>query len=58
MEKRKATTDLNHENWDRDEEPEDKGTFQTASEDVLKTRVIKKAKRNISAGESGTGRAW
>lgn len=57
MEKRKATTDLNHENWDRDEEPEDKGTFQTASEDVLKTRVIKKAKRNISAGESGTGKS-
>lgn len=45
MAKRTATSDLNHDNWDREDEPEDAGAFSKASEDVLKTRVIKIAKR-------------
>ncbi|XP_075167049.1 nuclear pore complex protein Nup50 [Haematobia irritans] len=48
--KRQATSDLNHDNWDRDEEPEERGTFKTANEDELKNRVIKKAARRRVAG--------
>lgn len=48
--KRQATSDLNHDNWDREEEPEDRGTFRTANEDELKNRVIKKARRKIAPG--------
>ncbi|XP_030387458.1 nuclear pore complex protein Nup50 [Scaptodrosophila lebanonensis] len=43
--KRQATSDLNHQNWDLEEEPEERGTFKTASEEEMKTRVIKKARR-------------
>lgn len=43
--KRTATSDLNHDNWDREDAPEDAGTFQRASEESLKRRVIKTAKR-------------
>jgi nuclear pore complex protein Nup50 len=43
--KRTAGSDLNHENWDQEEEAEEAGTFTTASDDILKDRVIKKAKR-------------
>lgn len=56
--KRQATSDLNHDNWDREEEPEERGIFRTATEDELKNRVIKKAKRKIAtdsdAGDSGS----
>lgn len=45
MAKRTATREINHENWDQDDEPEDPGTFQRASEEELKGRVIKTAKR-------------
>lgn len=43
--KRNATTDLNHDNWDQEDEQEDAGSFKKASEDVLKQRVIKVARR-------------
>ncbi|KAG5876185.1 hypothetical protein JTB14_032393 [Gonioctena quinquepunctata] len=43
--KRRATSDLNHDNWNHEEEPEDSGTFQRASERELKKRVIKTARR-------------
>lgn len=43
--KRSATSDLNHENWDTEEKPEKAGTFQRASEDSLKRRIIKTARR-------------
>lgn len=47
--KRSAGYDLNADNWDKEEEPEDRGVFQTASESELKNRVIKKARRKVSA---------
>ncbi|XP_043663168.1 nuclear pore complex protein Nup50 [Drosophila teissieri] len=50
--KRQATSNLNHDNWDQEEEPEERGTFRTATEDELKTRVIKKARRKIAGGSS------
>lgn len=43
--KRSASSDLNHDNWDRDDDVEDAGTFQKASDDVLKRRIIKTARR-------------
>lgn len=43
--KRTAVSELNHENWDDDAEPEDAGTFKKASEDILKQRIIKTARR-------------
>lgn len=43
--KRAATRDINHENWDQEDEPEEAGEFEKAPESVLKTRVIKTAKR-------------
>ncbi|XP_061398849.1 nuclear pore complex protein Nup50 [Musca vetustissima] len=57
--KRQATSDLNHDNWDREDEPEERGTFKTADEQELKNRVIKKAARRRVAGttdsaDSGT----
>ncbi|XP_051232162.1 nuclear pore complex protein Nup50 [Dicentrarchus labrax] len=54
MAKRIADKELTDRNWDQEEEGEEAGTFSVASEDVLKNRAIKKAKRrNIGAeGES------
>ena len=46
--KRGATSKLNHDNWDQEDEPEEQGTFQQASEDALKGRVIKKARRKLA----------
>ncbi|XP_054740126.1 nuclear pore complex protein Nup50 [Anastrepha obliqua] len=51
--KRQATTNLNHENWDQEDEAEERGTFRKAPEDELKNRVIKKARRKVTAGGSG-----
>ncbi|KAH8252513.1 hypothetical protein KR032_000379 [Drosophila birchii] len=50
--KRQATTNLNHDNWDQEEEPEERGVFRQATEDVLKTRNIKKARRMVAGGPS------
>ncbi|PVD33668.1 hypothetical protein C0Q70_04926 [Pomacea canaliculata] len=54
MPKRNAATELNHENWNVEEESEEAGSFVLADEDVLKTRVIRKAKRTIQ-GDGGSG---
>ncbi|XP_055585690.1 nuclear pore complex protein Nup50 [Uranotaenia lowii] len=55
MAKRGALSDLNHDNWNEEEESEEAGTFSQASEAVLKSRVIKTARRR--AADSGTGSA-
>lgn len=54
MAKRIADKELTDRNWDQEEEGEEAGTFSVASDDVLKNRAIKKAKRrNVgSEGES------
>lgn len=44
--KRRPGTDLNHDNWDEDEEIEEVGVFKKASPDELKQRTIKVAKRH------------
>lgn len=54
MAKRIADKELTDRNWDQEEEGEEAGTFSVASEDVLKSRAIKKAKRrNIGEGDGG-----
>ncbi|XP_038635848.1 nuclear pore complex protein Nup50 isoform X1 [Scyliorhinus canicula] len=56
MAKRTADKELTDRNWDQEEESEEAGTFSVASEDVLKNRAIKKAKRrNILAESEGGG---
>lgn len=55
--KRRATSDLNHDNWDRETEPEAAGTFQTANENELKNRVIRKAVRRIAGSSDKPGDA-
>ncbi|XP_053972624.1 nuclear pore complex protein Nup50 [Hylaeus volcanicus] len=52
--KRSATTELNHDNWQEEHEPEDAGTFTKASDDVLEKRVVKRAKRRLQATEDNT----
>uniref|UniRef100_A0A672NBP1 Nuclear pore complex protein Nup50 n=1 Tax=Sinocyclocheilus grahami TaxID=75366 RepID=A0A672NBP1_SINGR len=55
MAKRIADKELTDRNWDQEDEGEEAGMFSIASDDVMKNRAIKKAKRrNIGAeGESG-----
>eukprot|EP00062_Callorhinchus_milii_P009926 gi/632954236/ref/XP_007892853.1/ PREDICTED: nuclear pore complex protein Nup50 isoform X1 [Callorhinchus milii] len=69
MAKRTADKELTDRNWDQEEESEEAsdvcstkalftaaGTFSVASEDVLKNRAIKKAKRrNILSESEGSG---
>ena len=45
MAKRNAISDLNHDNWADEEEPEEAGTFRQADKSTLQGRVIKKAVR-------------
>ncbi|KAL7882776.1 hypothetical protein SRHO_G00004340 [Serrasalmus rhombeus] len=54
MAKRIAEKELTDRNWDQEDEGEEAGTFSIASDDVMKNRAIKKAKRrNLGAeGES------
>ncbi|XP_076274490.1 nuclear pore complex protein Nup50 [Rhynchophorus ferrugineus] len=53
--KRSATSELNHDNWDQEEDVEVQGTFQKASNETLKSRVIKTAKRrNPIRSEEGS----
>lgn len=55
--KRTATSDLNHENWNKEEKKEDAGTFVKASEEVLEKRVIKTAKRRIPNTGDGAAKS-
>lgn len=57
--KRGATSDLNHDNWDQEEESEDAGAWKEAGKDVLKERVIRKAKRRgVTKTVSGGWEHW
>lgn len=50
--KRTAGTELNHDNWNEEEEAEDAGEFKKASDKILQQRIRKVAKRRIGPGES------
>lgn len=56
--KRPASTELNHDNWDKGECPEEAGTFKKAADEVLEKRVVKRAKRRLQSGEDGTRSAF
>ncbi|XP_029350624.1 nuclear pore complex protein Nup50 [Echeneis naucrates] len=58
MAKRIADKELTDRNWDQEEEGEEAGTFSVASEDVLKYRAIKKAKRRNVGTEGEAGAAF
>ncbi|XP_078529965.1 nuclear pore complex protein Nup50 [Lissotriton helveticus] len=58
MAKRIAEKELTDRNWDQEEDTEEAGTFSVASEDVLKGRAIKKAKRRNLGSESESGGAF
>ena len=45
MAKRGAQSELNHDNWNEEEESEEAGVFAQADQETIKGRVIKKAKR-------------
>jgi len=62
MPKRDAGSELNHDNWEDEEEPEEAGEFKKASEETMKGRKLMKGKRrnltedqkkNIFAGFGG-----
>lgn len=53
--KRRPDTDLNHDNWADEEEPEEVGEFQKADDAELKSRVIVKAKRRIRGSDNTDG---
>ncbi|XP_008842927.1 nuclear pore complex protein Nup50 [Nannospalax galili] len=58
MAKRIAEKELTDRNWDQEDEAEEAGTFSVASEEVLKNRAIKKAKRRNVGLESDGGGAF
>ncbi|CAO2601377.1 Nuclear pore complex protein Nup50 [Lemmus lemmus] len=58
MAKRIAEKELTERNWDQEDEAEEMGTFSVASEEVLKNRAIKKAKRRNVGFESDSGGAF
>ncbi|XP_004453487.2 nuclear pore complex protein Nup50 [Dasypus novemcinctus] len=58
MAKRIAEKELTDRNWDQEDEAEEVGTFSVASEEVLKNRPIKKAKRRNVGFESDSGGAF
>ncbi|XP_076282675.1 nuclear pore complex protein Nup50 [Lasioglossum baleicum] len=49
--KRSATTQLNHDNWNEEQEPEEAGSFTRASDEVVANRVVKRAKRRLQSGD-------
>ncbi|OXA50645.1 Nuclear pore complex protein Nup50 [Folsomia candida] len=56
--KRRPDKDLNHDNWDDEDVPEEKGEFRRANEEDLRNRKIIKGRRKMgnaeSAGSSGS----
>uniref|UniRef100_A0AAZ3R186 Nuclear pore complex protein Nup50 n=2 Tax=Oncorhynchus tshawytscha TaxID=74940 RepID=A0AAZ3R186_ONCTS len=57
MAKRIADKELTDRNWDQEDEGEEAGTFSIASDDVMKSRPIKKAKRRAAGSEGQSGGA-
>ncbi|XP_051974065.1 nuclear pore complex protein Nup50-like [Xyrauchen texanus] len=58
MAKRIADNELTDRNWDQEEGGEEAGMFSVASEDVIKNRAIKKAKRRNAGTEGESGGAF
>ncbi|KAG7198633.1 hypothetical protein KM043_005992 [Ampulex compressa] len=56
--KRSATTELNHDNWNEENEPEEAGVFLKASDDVLEKRVLKAARRRLPPRDAAAKSAF
>lgn len=56
--KRSATTELNHDNWNEENEPEEAGTFAKAANDILEKRVIKTARRRFPSRDGAMKSAF
>ncbi|XP_029165465.1 nuclear pore complex protein Nup50 [Nylanderia fulva] len=56
--KRSATTELNHDNWNEENEPEEAGTFAKAASDVLEKRVMKTARRHFPSRDGAMKSAF
>lgn len=55
MSKRGAASELTHDNWNEEDEPEEAGTFRKASAESMATRKIKTAKRRDASGSAAGG---
>lgn len=53
--KRRPGNELTHDNWDDEEDQEEQGEFRKASEEEMKQRTIKVAKRRVPARTAGVG---
>ncbi|KAK3518055.1 hypothetical protein QTP70_033277 [Hemibagrus guttatus] len=58
MAKRIAEKELTDRNWDQEDEGEEAGTFSIASDEVMKNRSIKRAKRRNLGTEGESGGAF
>ncbi|XP_027007438.1 nuclear pore complex protein Nup50 isoform X1 [Tachysurus fulvidraco] len=58
MAKRIAEKELTDRNWDQEDEGEEAGMFSIASEEVMKNRAIKKAKRRNLGAEGDSAGAF
>lgn len=58
MAKRIADKELTDRNWDQEDDGEEAGMFSIASDDVMKSRPIKKAKRRAAGSEGQSGGAF
>jgi len=56
MSKRGATSELNRDNWNDEEEPEEAGTWKQAPSEAIKGRVFKQARRRLAA--DGQDEVW
>ncbi|XP_017891421.1 nuclear pore complex protein Nup50 [Ceratina calcarata] len=56
--KRSATTELNHDNWDKEDRPEEAGTFKKAPNEVMEKRVVKRAKRRLQPSDDSSKSAF
>lgn len=52
--KRTATSDLNHDNWNHEDEPEESGTFAMAPQEILEKRIVRTAKRRLPSSAEVT----
>lgn len=57
MAKRRAEKQLTESNWDEEEKAPEPGEFERASEEVLRNRTIRKAKRSLPT-QSGKEPCW
>lgn len=56
--KRNAGSDLNHDNWDKEEEQEERGEFLTADKNIISQRKVITARRKPASSVSGVFKSF